>query len=128
MKDSCRYPIGIFLIVMTVCLVLDFIFVFYLYRKYGAGNNKEHTVDKDGKMKNVWQRAIHLLCYDCGVFMFMFVFIFQIVWASIGYNWISGETSQCRDLSGLKYSWIITIFFWVFLAIGFIIGVFTLLF
>lgn len=58
----------------------------------------------------------------------MFVFAFQIYWASQGYSWISKETSQCKELKSLTLAWVLTIFFWVFVIVGFVIGFFTMLF
>lgn len=71
---------------------------------------------------------MHLLCYDFGVFFFMFVFIFQIFWAYQGFNWVGTERGACRDLKAFKFTWYLVVLFWIFVLIGFIIGVFTLMF
>jgi hypothetical protein len=109
-----------------VGIFLDFIFVFYLFRAYGGDQPK--STNPNERVKNVWQRVFNIFCKDWVVFVYLFIFAFQIYWASQGYAWISKENNSCKDLKALTLAWILTIFFWVFVIVGFVIGFFTLLF
>jgi hypothetical protein len=53
---------------------------------------------------NTWKRLRHMLCYDVGVALYMILWVFWLVWLSIGsptiYTHNNDDDADCEDLEG----------------------------
>jgi len=55
--------------------------------------------------------------------MFYFIFlIFHFVWAILSGIWLGGDTSQCKDLTGYYFAWLVNIFCWLYMTFGLTFG------
>ena len=135
----CKKPIGVHLIVMAGCNVLNFFFALYLfckfrkpYEKPNEGNQGQNmnssTLYDAPKETNVWQRMNKVLCYDFVTLFYMLILIFEFIWACLGHSWL-GESGQiCADFCPTTVKWdiVVLVIFWVFLGLGLIVGLTTL--
>lgn len=130
MNNNCKNPIFVFIAVQAFLLLLHGCFLYYLFCRYGDSfkHGQQQGNGNPNDDKSVWQKVTHILCMDCGVFLYFFIFIFQIVWSILGSSWLGSDTAQCKDLQAVSFAWIMLTLFWAWLVIGLIIGFFTLIF
>lgn len=135
----CAKPIGVHLIVMAGCNVINFLFALYLFCKFRKPYEKTETSQNNQlthsnsfydapKDTNVWQRMNKVLCYDFVTLFYILVLIFEIIWAIIGHNWLSQSGQICADFcpNTVKWDIVVLVIFWVFLGLGLIVGVSTI--
>ena len=134
----CEKNIPVHLVIMGVCHLLNFLYSIYLfckfknpYEKADAGqpaNTSTGSAYDAPKETNVMQRFTKILCYDFVTLFFIFVLLFEIVWAIIGSSWLSSISPLCSDALGSVVTWdnVLIIIFWCYLFIGVLVGCVTL--
>jgi len=74
---------------MLAVATLNVVFAFYLYIRYSRMRNEEASS---------WRASWKLFAYDVGVYIYLWIFLFQIVWLIIGGVWYGDVMNniECR--------------------------------
>lgn len=129
------------LLVQGINNAINFIFCLYLVVQYGKKYKSKKSESKPNagpnnngqEEKNILQRTINLIMYDCWVLLYICLLIFFVVWNIMGHVYLSEEINEkgpCkRENDGIivtaDYINICTM--WAFLIIGAIAFILTLI-
>jgi len=134
--NPCPKPLETFQLIMGLIFMCNFAIAVYIMYRIDKGykkNVEEH--------KTVYQRAWHLIGYDCWVCLYICILVFGMIWAIIGSTWVSDvEDDDATDIQELSdkracrkdHEFLVDwskgsiVLFWVYLIVGIALFIITL--